>query len=66
MKAKIAEMERFPKIAAAWKRAFIRLYEDRKSRGMGSVDRWASGEEMFEWWLTGEADKDDDQSVLFE
>ena len=60
------ECERFPKVAEAWRRAAIRLWEDRKAKGSPSVDRWASGDEMFKWWLTRSRKVDDAQCVMFE
>ncbi len=48
----LRDMKRWPKIAEAWRRATIRLYENRKSRGMPSVDRWPDGDAMFRWWLS--------------
>ncbi len=45
--------KRYPGFEKAFVKAFEKLYEDRKSRGLTSVDRWASGKEMFEWWIAG-------------
>lgn len=42
---------RWPKITAAWHRAFERLYDRRKAEGAESIKRWSSPEEMFTWWL---------------
>lgn len=58
------DRERWPKIAMAWLRACQRYY----SRGTPSTKRWASAEEMFEWWLSREGvpDEDDnDQQSMF-
>lgn len=44
-------LERYPKHVHIWKKAFERLYQNRKSRGLTSVNRWSSGEEMFLWWI---------------
>ena len=43
------EYERHPKIAQAYRSAFNRLYEAKKDK----YSRWESGDEMFEWWLSG-------------
>lgn len=51
-KFKQKEIERYPAFERAFRRAFCKLHENRKSRGMKSVDRWADGNEMFDWWLT--------------
>lgn len=59
------EVELYPKFTQAFIRAFQRLYEDRKSRGMKSVDRWKDGEEMFWWWINENRTKyDETQEVL--
>ena len=55
---------RWPKIAAAWFRACQRYY----ARGTEGAKRWASAEEMFEWWLSRkgwEEQVDDGQHSLF-
>jgi len=46
------EMKRWPKLAAAWQRAFNRLYERRKADNKKCIAQWNSGDEMFNWWLT--------------
>ena len=57
-----AEVARYPKYVALYRKYFRRLH----ATGRASMARWASGDEMFEWWLTGEGNEDPDQSVLFE
>jgi phosphoadenosine phosphosulfate reductase len=58
------QAERWPKIAAAYKRACCKAIEHNKPKGM---NRQQSGEEMYEWWISGSSMKgDDDQTVLFE
>jgi len=60
------EIERYPKIAANFRKAFIKLYDNKKQKGI-SVNRWADGEEMFQWWLQDHRKKKDpDQQVIFE
>lgn len=61
------EVELYPKFKRAFISAFEKLYENRKSRGMKSVDRWQSGEDMFNWWINENRKKDNpDQRVMFE
>lgn len=61
------EVEQYPRYAKAFRRAFRRLYDRRKAVGAKSIERWKDGNEMFEWWLTGEASgKDDGGLWLFE
>ena len=50
-KTRLLTAEKYPKHVKIWIHAFERLYQDRKDRGLHSVDRWASGEAMFWSWL---------------
>mgnify|MGYP001615522170 FL=1 len=52
-KRRLDEARRYPRFVTAFIKYFNKLYENRKSRGMKSVDRWANGEDMFWWWLGG-------------
>lgn len=61
------EVELYPKYKKAFIRAFEKLFQNRKSQGKKSVDRWKSGEEMFNWWINENRTKaNPDQLVLFE
>jgi phosphoadenosine phosphosulfate reductase len=65
-KRRLIELERYPKYAKAFIRAFEKLYEKRKSEGNTSVDRWANGEDMFMWWISENRTCDNpDQGDLF-
>jgi phosphoadenosine phosphosulfate reductase len=57
---------RWPKIAEAYRRACVRAVESGKANERNW--NWKNGDEMYEWWLSGEGrtDEDDDQGVLFE
>jgi len=68
MKDPDIDLERYPGFVKLWRTAFNRLYDARKKDGNDSVDRWASGDEMFEWWLTrkGEAEDNGQQCFMFE
>jgi len=61
------QSQRWPKIAEKWKRAFKRLWEKREASGK-PFDKWGSWQEMYDWWILGEAvsNDDPDQEVLFE
>jgi len=50
-KQRLLEAEKYPRYTKLFKKAFEKLYNNRKQRGMKSVDRWKSGKEMFDWWL---------------
>lgn len=61
------ELERYPRYRAAFLRAFEKLWEYKKTKGQGHVERWADGKEMFEWWVSGtRRSREPDQGVLFE
>jgi phosphoadenosine phosphosulfate reductase len=62
------EAEKYPKFVVAYINAFEKLYQRRKQQGQSGVDRWASGREMFDWWMNEERrpQDDPDQCVLFE
>ncbi len=61
------EMKRYPKHVAMWKRAsdrlFVRDHISKKYQGKG----FKSADEMFDWWISREARKEDDtcQGVMF-
>jgi len=65
---RIKEAERYPKYVENFRKAFVKLYKNKKEQGKESVNRWGSGDEMFEWWLNGmeSEQEDDDQTILFE
>lgn len=46
---------RYPRYEGAFRRAFRKLYERRAAAGRGSVRRWANGDAMFDWWISGDA-----------
>ena len=52
-KHKSVEIEKYPAYKKAFMESFKKLYQDRKSKGKKSVDRWKDGEEMFWWWISG-------------
>lgn len=45
------EFERYPKIRAAYIRAFDRMLEARKAAGKDT--KWKTGQEVFDWWIRG-------------
>lgn len=62
-KRKMAELDKYPRIKRLYARAFLKIYGKKKNEGKTSVDRWADGKEMFEWWLNEKWEKED--SPLF-
>ena len=59
------EAERWPKIAASWKRWIVRLYDNRKN-GPKPIYGHKDGEAYFEWWLSNKNAGNPDQTVIFE
>lgn len=58
------ELQRFPKLAEAWKRACYRYWE----KGSEGTKRWASAEAMWQWWLSrkGEPKVNEAQCIMFD
>lgn len=48
-KARIMEFARYPRIKAAYIRAFDRMLEERRKRDLPS--QWQSGVDVFHWWM---------------
>jgi phosphoadenosine phosphosulfate reductase len=48
------EFKQYPKIAEAWHRAALRYYD---AQGKG-VQRFSSGEDFWQWWLSGKSIKE--------
>lgn len=49
------EANDYPKYHAAFRKAFNQLYQKRKQSGAKSVDVFQTGDEFFEWWLSGKS-----------
>ena len=49
----------YPRVKKQYQKAFVALYEKKKSEGKTSVDRWKDGETMFYWWITSKEEKED-------
>ncbi len=66
------ELERFPKLADAWKRACNRYWEKRilipPKKGVLGVHRWKTPEAFWQWWLSrkGEPKVNDAQCIMFD
>jgi phosphoadenosine phosphosulfate reductase len=61
------EVERWPKIARAFEKAFDRIYERRVKENHPIIKRFSSGHAMYVGWAFGEREEAaSDQSVLFE
>jgi phosphoadenosine phosphosulfate reductase len=65
--ARLREAKRYPRYVAAFLKAFRKLYARRKAGGSTAVNRWASGDEMFWWWMEDCHGPDEsDQLMIFE
>ncbi len=62
-KKKMAELDNYPKVKRLYEKAFLQIYDKKKSEGKISVDRWIDGKEMFQWWLNEKWSKE--ESPLF-
>jgi len=61
----VREGDRWPRMKEAFRRAFIKLFENRGGRP--AFKRWKNGSEMFEWWLHDTKKPfNPDQTVMFE
>jgi len=57
-------MQRWPRIAAAWKRAVRLAFERNLERGREM--QWQSPDEMWDWWLSDNGDsRPDDRQQTF-
>ena len=67
-KQRLVAAERYPLYVRAFVRAFERLYRRLKEKQSASIDRWASGEEMFWWWLKEDRKSEDkgQKKMVFE
>jgi len=67
-RARAVEAARWPKIADAFRRAFVRLWNlecvERKSGRSKALKKWNTGSEMFDWWMRNEASPDPSQTGL--
>lgn len=60
------EIERWPKIAEAWRRAANRFWDEYIGK-RDSMAKFSSGDELFEWWISRRSSKTEDaQCVMFE
>lgn len=50
-KRRYKEFNDYPKYKLNYIRAFDRMLEHRKERGLGSKVEWTSGKDVFKWWM---------------
>lgn len=54
-KKKQEERKRYPAYEILFVKAMQRLKENREAKGLRSCDRWANGQEMFDWWVSNKS-----------
>ena len=61
----LRDAARWPKIAAAYRRAMQRCVNKRISDDLPT--EWKSGDEMYDWWINGgtKGEENEDQGRLF-
>lgn len=52
-KKRIYEFEVFPKYKEMYIRAFDRMLERRKEKGLETKLQWRTGQDVFDWWING-------------
>lgn len=61
------EMERWPGFAKLWRKSFNELYKYKQAHNLVDAQKFNSGEEMFQWWLKRDIDKQQpSQCFMFE
>lgn len=58
----VKQAERWPKIADSYRRACVRAYD--KAIAEGKERSWDNGEEMFEWWISGQPSNNEELSLF--
>lgn len=48
------EFERYPKYRDAYIRAFEKMIDERKRRGLKTMEMWSTGKKVFKWWMEDE------------
>lgn len=60
------EFQRWPKYKEMYLKAFARMLEERKKKGVETTKKWATPEDVMKWWLKESVDLDEDQLTIFE
>ncbi|MCL2264203.1 MAG: phosphoadenosine phosphosulfate reductase family protein [Defluviitaleaceae bacterium] len=58
------ELERYPKIKASYIRAFDRMIEERKRKGLNRTTSWQDGESVYKWWTNPGYDPETEKMLL--
>ena len=57
------DFERWPEYERLYLRAFGRMIEERKKRGL-TIERWETPEGVMKWWMYGRVEEDDNQPTM--
>lgn len=60
------ELDRYPKYKQNYLKAFARMLEERKKKGLKINAEWSTPEKVMEWWLGKSAGYDEDQLTILE
>ena len=63
---RLDELRQYPGYEKQFRKSFRVLWEKGEAESRTWAGRWKSGDEMFDWWLSGQAEDDPDQGVMFE
>lgn len=50
-KSRAMEFAKYPRIKQAYIRAFDKMLQERKAKGLGSKMQWQTVEDVFHWWM---------------
>lgn len=60
------ELDRYPKYKQNYLKAFARMLEERKKKGLEIKAYWSTPEKVMDWWLGKSAGYDEDQLTILE
>lgn len=60
------ELDTYPKYKRAYLRAFAKMIDERKKRGLKCKVDWSTPEKVMEWWLGKSAGYDENQMTILE
>lgn len=59
------DLERYPNTKAAYLKAFGRMLENNKRKGIGNRSGWTDAQSVMDWWLAKKKRRDDTQIEMF-
>jgi len=58
------ELEAYPKYKENYIRAFYKMLNERRQKGLPVYETWKTGEDVMDWWLGKNKDEDEDQILI--